>query len=232
MKKITILLLSLLFFSCGKEDFFYEEISTNVKNKTLSFGEEFIIKSTSSLPLTYTSENDYHATVINVDKWNNAVVKAGFIGETTIIISNSETSKKVNLNISPQVTLYPTPPFQYFGHTKEELKNELGEPNEETENSLKYNDYSENATYINYIFNNNSLKDIVVKVRNTFPFPLNIHLRERYRFSNTFNDINVGSGFAYFNNLENSSASLSVFLYAIDHEFDAVLYRKIDNTEQ
>lgn len=232
MKKIVIILLSITFFNCTETEAIYTDISVNIDTKTLSFREQFVIKAISDLPIEFESENDYFATVVDVNPWKNATIRAGYVGETTIRIHNGENSKEVKLNISPQLNLYPTPPLDLFGNSKTEIINIFGTPNKETETTLRYSDYSEDAPYITYNFNNKILTSITISVKDPYPYPLNYFLSERYRLVGTFNDTASGFGLLYYNSLKGITPTITIAVYRLQQEYDAVVYRPyIDITE-
>ncbi|MGY5353390.1 hypothetical protein [Wenyingzhuangia sp. IMCC45467] len=199
--------------SCStEEEYIHTDITLETTKKTLYKGEKFQLKAISDLPLTYQSENDFHATVST-----SGLLQAEYVGKTNIVISNNENTQSVNITVAPKSALYPEPLLD-FTLSKTEVISLLGTPDEETETAITYNNYSEASPSITYSFNEKSIiKSVSVTVKNSYYSTLtNTHLNERYRFSNVFNDVNVGNVFEYHNSLNNITPSLVVFLYSTD----------------
>lgn len=234
MKRIFFLLLSFTFLCCSEqeEEVFNNDIIVDTEYKTVNFGEEFTIKAISDLPLTYTTENEYHATIDSIDSWDNANIKARYVGKTVIKISNGENTKEVDLIVSAQSNLFPTPPVELFGNSKQEVIASLGTPNEENDTSITYHAYSETAPYISYYFKENILYSIRVTYEVGRSFALNNYLVERYRFAGIFNDKAVGNGYVFYNSLKGITPTIGVYVYALSQNYDAIVYQPYIETKE
>ena len=71
---------------------------------------------------TYTSDNEYHAIVSN-----NGLVKARYVGTTTINISNSSEIKHLKVNVVPRHDSFSLPDIN-FGDSRETVIRIMGEP--------------------------------------------------------------------------------------------------------
>jgi hypothetical protein len=177
--KITVFLigaaLSLIFVSCSKDDEVDKLITLDSSAKTLYFGDEYQIKATSNTPLLYSSEDEYHASVSEP-----GLVTARFVGETNVVLSNGNDTKKVLITVKAQSNLYPDPNME-FGISKSALITKYGTPDDETETGILYDNFSNAAEAVMYIFDeNNKLKSTAVVVKTSYSSNLGTFLVERY----------------------------------------------------
>ena len=220
MKKITFLLLSIILFSCSKNENINTDITVVTTSKSLYKGDKIQIKAISDLDISFESENEFHAAVTE-----NGLVTAGFVGNTSIFISNDRNNVEFSITVNPRYTLYPDPLLN-FKLTKEEFINILGSPNNVSDNAIKYTDYSDVSDYISYIFNEeDKLAYVRVLVnKNNYEDLVLRFLDERYALQGTVAYEGLGNGTLYYNDFEKSTATLSVFVYNFDAENFAVLY--------
>lgn len=178
MKKTVLLIgvsLSLLFVSCSKDDEVDKLITLESSAKTLFFGDEYQIEATSNTPILYSSEDEYHAHVSEP-----GLVTARFIGETNIVLSNGNDRKTVSITVKPQINLYPDPNLE-FGISRSALITKYGTPDAESETTILYNNYSNAAAAVMYLFDeNNKLKNTAVMVKTAYNSNLGTFLVERY----------------------------------------------------
>ncbi|MGM1055440.1 MAG: hypothetical protein ACQEWG_06100 [Bacteroidota bacterium] len=177
--KNTVLLFgiafSLLIVSCSKDDEVDKLITLESSVKTLYFGDEYQIEATSNTPLLYSSDDEYHASVSEL-----GLVTARFIGETNIVLSNGNDTKKVSITVKAQSNLYPDPNLE-FGTSKSALLAKYGTPDVETETVILYDNYSNAAEAVMYLFDdNNNLKSSAVMVKTAYSSNLGTFLVERY----------------------------------------------------
>ena len=90
-KSLAALVMAAVIFASCKEEEKSPEITLEKDSVTLTSGGEFLINATSDYDLTYKSEDNYHATVDE-----KGLVTARYVGETNIVVSNSENSKIQN----------------------------------------------------------------------------------------------------------------------------------------
>ncbi|MDO3694627.1 hypothetical protein QVZ41_07185 [Wenyingzhuangia sp. chi5] len=220
MKKNAFLLFSIILLACSKQENINTGITVATTSKSLYKGDQFQIKAISDLDILFESEDEFHATVTD-----NGLVTAGYVGNTTILISNEIYNIQHSIKVNPRYTLYPDPLLD-FKLTKEEFITLLGAPNEYSENFIKYNNYSDASNFISYTFNKeNKLEYVRVLVnKNNYEDLVLDFLNERYVLQGTVAYEELGSGTLYCNNFKKSTATLSVFVYNFDATNYAVLY--------
>lgn len=215
MRKITLyslISLSFLFFSCSKEDGPDNSITVQSSEKTLYFGDEYQIKATSNLPISYTSNDEYHAAVSET-----GLVTARFVGETEILLSNGSETKEVPVTVEGKSNLYPKPHLD-FGISRSKLIGELGTPDAEIEEGVGYGSYSSAAPMIMYLFDeNDNLRSVGVLVSTVYSSDLGTFLSERYLPADPENLI-------FINALEESRTTMLVAAELYDQDYWMVLY--------
>lgn len=178
MKKITLCflaLLPLLSVSCSKDDEPNRDITVEIAEQNLYFGDEYQIQASSNTPITYSSNDEYHAEVSD-----SGLVTARFVGETSIVLSNENNSKEIPIVVKPKSNLYPKPNLD-FGISKSNLISNLGAPDAETEEGIAYAGYSGAAPMVMYLFDeNDELENVGVLVKTLYSSELGIFLSERY----------------------------------------------------
>jgi hypothetical protein len=140
-------LMSLVFTGCSKDD--SNEITSLVWECNLYLGAEFQIAATSNLPITYTSENEYHAVVSGT-----GLISTRFVGETNIILTNGKVTRKFKVTVRPRVTFYQEPDVK-FGDSKSTVIAKLGAPDHEYSNTISYFDYSNFTPELRLYFDDN-----------------------------------------------------------------------------
>lgn len=209
----ALFMATVIFASCSKEEEKSPEIILERDNATLTFGDEFQIKATSDYDLTYKSEDENHA---EVDE--NGLVKATFVGETNIVVSNTETSKKVKITVRPEYVLYDDP-SQYLGMTKSQIISKFGEPEETIKNSIGYFDYSRYAPAILFSIEDEKVKNVSIMVQSANASMLVKYLGERYLYLGQQNDIHT-----YINNVDLSKATTSIGMTVYSASYLVVMY--------
>jgi len=176
MKNLALLLLLLpfIFNSCGSDDN-NDSISLKEREKTLKYSETYQINATSENKITYTSENEYHTRVSE-----SGLVTAGRFGETNVILTDGNDTKKVKIIVKKSSELYPDPNIDW-GISKTDLIKKFGTPDSETDSGIGYDDFSSAAPIILFLFDsNNKLKGTSVMVKTAFSSELGTYLGERY----------------------------------------------------
>lgn len=216
MKKTALaamFMAAVVFASCSKEDEKSPEIIIEKDNATLVYGGEFQIKATSDYDLTYKSEDENHAMVDE-----KGLVKATFVGETNIVVSNTEKSKKVKITVRPEYTLYDDP-SQYLGMTKSQIISKLGEPYKSSETSLVYVNYSSYVTYLMVIFENDKANNISVTIENKYMSKLVNFMAERYLYIGQENDI-----YTYVDNIDKSKIKTTIYVTVYNASYMVAIY--------
>ena len=206
-------MVAIVFASCSKEDEKSPEITIEKDNVTLVSGDEFLINATSDYDLTFKSEDEYHAIVDE-----KGLVTATYVGETNIVVSNTEKSKKVKITVRPEYDLYDDP-SSYLGKTKSQVISKFGEPQRTTDNAILYSDYSYYATSLMFSFENDVVKYIYVTVDNKNMSKLVKYLGERYVYIGQQNDI-----YSYVNNVESSKVTTLISMTVYNASYMLVMY--------
>lgn len=174
MKTLLIIAAAAL-VSCSKDDEVSQKISVDAAEKQLSFNETYQIAAKSASALTYTSENEYHASVSAT-----GLVSALFVGETNITLSNAADTKKVKVVVTPKSRLYPTPNLE-FGISKSALIAKLGKPDKEVAGGIAYNGGTTASPLVMYVFDANGQLTVAgVAVSTVYSSELGAYLLERY----------------------------------------------------
>ena len=202
---VTVLLF--LFISCEKDDEVDKMITLTSAEITLYPNEEHQIEATSNTTITYFSENNYHASVTEL-----GLVTAEFVGETIIVLSNDNDTKKVQITVKPKNNLYPEPNLE-FGISRTALIEKYGVPDAETEAGIAYDNYSNAAPIVMYFFDeNNKLEITSVMVKTQFSSSLGTFLSERYLPIDSENFIFINSL-----ELENTTMLIGADLYNLSY---------------
>lgn len=202
---------------CGKEDDVDNSILLTSSNQTLFYDDEFQIDATSSLPITYTSEDEYHAKVSA-----SGLVTAGRVGETNIVLSNGKDTKKIKITVRPESNLYPEPELT-FGMTRAAVKSKLGTPDAETDAGLGWNNYSTNAPLLACVFDEaDKLEAYSVMVKTAYASNLADFLLERYVPAALPDDEDIIA--IFLNGLDTETANRAVFLRFYNVSYLMVMY--------
>ncbi len=155
MKKHLFTLLfsiPLILSSCGDSESLEEDqqIKLGKTEYSMNYEDEKQIEATSVSAITYTSENEYNATVSQSGK-----ITGGKVGKTTIVLENGYDKKKIDVIIDPKFTLYPEPNEKVkFGASKQDVKKIYGTPSFENTDGILYNEYYSIYSYI-FLFDKN-----------------------------------------------------------------------------
>ena len=172
---IAICLAGTTMFSGCNKDNNSNIISLKVSETTLYHDDEYQIEATSNSKITYSSENEYHARISE-----SGLVTAMFVGETNILLSNSEDSKTFKVIVKPKSNLYPEPNVT-FGDSKSSIIAKLGTPNSTTSTGIAYSNYSNSAPILMFLFDSsNKMTSYVIMVRSAYSSALADFLLERY----------------------------------------------------
>ena len=212
MKKLSLVLVALLAFSfVGCQEWFdipepepepVEEamIMLEETSATLHYGETYQINAECENPITYSSENEYHATVSE-----EGLVTASFVGATTITLASEFDTKTFEVTVEPVSNLYPEPEIE-FGESRESIIERFGEPDAEVEGAIAYGSYSENSTMLMVMFDEDDLVQYYAVIFDVeYSDELDTFLSERYLFAQEEDGIKV-----YINALDVNEATMFV----------------------
>ena len=177
MKKIIILsaivTLVLLTMSCKKD----EKINLISTEISLFHLDTCSIQATSSFPITYTSDDEFHAIVDAA-----GLVEGRYVGETKIKLVTDNDIKYVNVTVKPKYYLYNEPDIQ-FGESKSSIINKFGQPDNVSSSVVSYN----MVGIFNYILmvlfdDNDNVEAYAISVSSDLSSTLSSFLSERYMF--------------------------------------------------
>jgi len=204
MKKLSLLLLPLILFSCTEKE---QSISFSDTSVTLFYDESkqlSVVYSSDELKsktYTYTSSD---STIISVSK--TGLVSGVSIGTATVKVASTDGkySDECTFTISPKSTLYKEP-FVIFGSTISTVKSkETRKIYSETLTTLIYTDTDADLRYIVYLFGSGKLTGASILLTQTTSIATEVttFLLERYKFLGIsssyyiFTDRKSGNGIA------------------------------------
>ncbi len=197
MKKLSLVLLAMLAFSfVGCEGWLNIDdptpdpetepdpdpeveavITLEETSATLHYGETYQINAECEFPITYTSENEFFASVSD-----EGLVTANHVGTTMITLEAEADSQTFEVTIEPLSDLYPEPEIE-IGQTKEDVIARYGEPDAVVDDAIGYRSYSDNATMMMVMFDENGLVELYAVIFELyFEEELETFLTERYLF--------------------------------------------------
>lgn len=222
MKKIIILsaivILTLLTVSCKKD----EKINLLSTEISLYHLDTYSIQATSSLPIIYTSANEFHAKV------NAAgLVEGRYVGKTKIKLKTDNDIKYVNVTVKPKYNLYSEPNIQ-FGESKASIINKFGQPDNMTSTGVySYNMVGMYNYMLMIIFDDNDkVETYAIAVSSDLTSTLSSFLSERYMFIHYDN-----SKYWYVNGLTPQTTTKYIVNYLMNVNYWVVLYMPF-NTEK
>ena len=181
-------MLGIIFLSsCKKEEIKKDEIKLSSSSVTLRHGQKYQIEATSLSTISYTSTDDFYATVSST-----GLVTANHIGSTPIILKNEEDETEFIVSIVPLYYTYDEPKIK-IGDSKESVLGVLGNPDNDSGDSFAYIDFSNNCGLM-ILFDNNKVSSYAVMVPTKYMSELTDFLIERYSV------IGISGGDAYYIN--------------------------------
>ena len=220
MKKLIFAVMAiatLAFAGCKKgEDAKSNVIQLTSSDQTMYYDDEFQINATSDTPITYTSENEYHAEVSA-----SGLVTAGRVGETNIVLTNGEDTKKVKITVRPQSNLYPEPDLT-FGMSKAAVIAKLGTPDADSNGIIGYSNWSYAADILACVFDESgNLEGYAIIVGIGYTSELSEFLFERYVLVDVNSD---NHRISCVNGLDENTITMAVIAYISDSLDWMVMY--------
>lgn len=225
MRKVLLTLLAIgaiALMSCDTGDDGAREanaIKLASADRTLYYDGEFQIDATSLTPITYTSEDEYHASVSA-----SGLVTAGRIGETNIVLTNGKDTKKVKITVKPESNLYSEPDLT-FGMSRSAVIAKLGTPYpaDGDDRAMMYINWSVGTPALMCIFDEfDRLEYYIFMVETAYSSELVDFLVERYALAAMDED---GDVFAIFlNALDVNKADMAVGLRFYDSSYIMAMY--------
>ena len=206
MKKVIFLSVILVFLNCcSKENDSPDDLVVKNANIELKAGGTAQIELTSSLPVTYTSANEFNASVST-----SGLVQANKVGKTEISITNTVKTAKVNVSVTPVYSTYKDP-YLNFGATRADVIKAAGEPSKTNEyEDLIYENYSNAAILGIYYFENDKLVGFDVEIRDSYKSELDNFLIERYVKNSSVEGIEWA---LYINSLNYNTATMTIIVW-------------------
>lgn len=204
MKKVAFFLLVTLVLqlvSCGDNS--TKDLTLSKTNANLyREGTDIIRVINSNGTVNWTSSNEFVASVSSLGA-SVGTITANHIGTATIKATEGKATGICNVTVSPQYYLYDEP-ITEWGVSKQTIKNRLGTPYQETDNSLTYSLDQSKGIVAMYIFENGYLNSVVVGLALTNT-TISYYLLERYQAYGKSDDI-----YFFGNALKMEEASLMV----------------------
>lgn len=239
MKKLSLVLLAMLAFSfMGCQGWLNTDdptpepepepnpeveavITLEETSVVLHSGDTCQIQAECEFPITYSSENEYYATVSE-----EGLVTANFVGATTINLEAEGDSKTFEVTIEPVSNLYPEPEIE-IGMSKDSIIGIFGEPVVEEDGILGFTDYSENVTMLMVMIDEEDLvTDYAVILETSFEEELDTFLGERYLFVQEQEGMKI-----YINALSLEETSMLIGSQNVEGEFLMAIYTSYSEEE-
>ena len=224
MKKVLYILLLMVFATgCTKDpnsgnsnNSDSEGISLNETEISLYKDDEYTIQAISETPLIYTSDNEYHATVSN-----NGLVKARYVGTTTINISNSSEVKHLKVNVIPRHEGFSVPNIS-FGDNRETVIGIMGEPDYIQFNGKVYGYYFDGycPEYLEVRFEEDMVSEFELVFMLTYEDEAKGYVSERYKYQYTHLTTDY-----YINALETIDATMLVGSYKMNARYWGLVFK-------
>ena len=218
MRKLLIVLMAILTISvmgCKKEKL----ITLSTTSTTLHKGETYWISAKCDNPITYSSANEYYATVSAF-----GTITANYVGQTTIRLKSEDDNRSFSVTIAPRSNLYPKPNIT-FGETKDSVISKYGTPITTNSGNIRYDNYSTNAPFLVVLLDNNGCVSAYgVAVKSAYTSELADFLGERYEMIGYDGDV-----FYYRNGLSASTSTMAVVLQLQNVNYWLVAYMPYDS---
>lgn len=173
MKKLTIILVALsALLGCAKESL----LQLNSEVVSMYSLEEHTITSNGT-NVTFSSENPYIASVNET----TGLVTAMHIGETYIIVNADQGSKKVKVTVKAQYHVIKDP-YLKWGCSKEEVIRNVGNPTQNNEDNLIYQESLSGHVITGYQFQNGGLYMAMCAIASGYETYAVKHIAERYQY--------------------------------------------------
>lgn len=175
MKKIlSLLLLSVMFFSCSKND--EPKLMVNTDNVTLYSGDTHYITTTNGTNVKFKSQNPYIATVNET----TGEVTAMTIGYTIIEVSSDQGQVQVGVTVKKKYNTF-VEPCKDFSKTKSQIISMYGTPDSQTESTIGYIYENDNVHIADmYNFENDRLSGSIALIHQDYAVETMYFLAERY----------------------------------------------------
>lgn len=196
MRIILLILLTIIFFSCSKDK------TVLICDKT---SLELHVDETDTIHLIHNSDLDYITNsnfVAFISPWRSqtpdiGIIRGMHVGETKIEITSGKSSIFIDVKVVPIYHTYIEPDLQW-DESLNQIKEKYGIPSFETTDTIRYDNYSENAPILEFIFASSKLKKVSVFVIKEVESELKQFLEERYTYINDINDydMTMANGFS------------------------------------
>ena len=191
-------------------------ISLDETEISLYKDDEYAIHAVSETPLLYTSDDEYHAVVSN-----NGIVKARYVGTTTINISNSSEVIHLKVNVIPRYTSFSVPNIN-FGDTKETVISIMGEPDYIQYNGKVFGYYFDGycPEWLDVSFEEDRVSEYELGFMLTYEDEAKGYVSERYKFQYTHLTTDY-----YINALETVDATMLVGSCKMDARYWGLVFK-------
>ena len=191
-------------------------ISLNETEISLYKDDEYAIQASSETPLIYTSDNEYHAIVSN-----NGLVKARYVGTTTINISNSSEIRHLKVTVVPRHDSFSLPNIN-FGDTSETVIRIMGEPDYIQSSGKVYGYYFDGycPEWIEVRFEEDKVSEYELGFMLNYEEEAKGYVSERFKYQYTHLTTDY-----YINALETVDATMLVGSYKMNARFWSLVFK-------
>ena len=220
MKKFIVFVMAIsvfMFSSCNKPKL----ITLAQTSKTMHYGETYVIHAECENPISYSSNDEYHAKVTSSGK-----ITAQYVGNTTIRLTSEDDTKTFSVVVEPEYNTYPEPRIK-FGDTKSSVISKLGEPDYIDADGIGYTNYSSKAPILAILFDDNEkVESYGILVKTAFSSELASFLGERYVYVGETDDF-----LAFTNGLTAEKKTMFIGLELYNVNYWMVAYAPYNNKD-
>ena len=206
---IALMAIVVLMSSCKKDSASDKNTITLSQNSvTLYHNDTYQIDATCKDNITYSSHNEYVASVSN-----SGFVTAQYVGETNVSLKSNEDSKTFKVTVAPKSNLYPEPNIE-IGESMASVLQKF--PKAEIYDDFLFIDEYSNAAPELYIDldDNRCVSAYEIWVEGEYSSELSTFIRERYKY------LGVEDGvYVFINGLNENTATMGV-CYEYDSYYD------------
>lgn len=217
MKKVLLFVVVVLFAGCSSNNPIDNSIKISSESISVLSGAKISLKATSLEKITYSSGNNYYATVSD-----SGLVTGGRIGTVNITLKNNSDTKTVKVTTYTTNFLYPDPILD-FGVSKSSIISKLGTPAYQATSGnlsgIRYDNSTSTTAGTVYYFTDDKLNLIQVRVKTAYTTLLTSYLTDRFAYAGQ-----SSGSFIFFNEIDSKKITVGVSNTLFNTDYWQVAY--------